>query len=102
MRVSKLCCRLAAGAVCIAPLDATVYAALPRAHPGPTVNDYTATESSRAEGAARAAGFSNPEITMVQAGNFFLKAQKGGQDYFLTVTPDGKVFPSAPGPARAG
>ena len=71
-------------------------AALPPAHPGPTVNDYTAGQSQRAEAAARSAGFDKLEITMVQAGNFFLKGEKAGQNYFLTVTPEGQVYPSAP------
>ena len=71
-------------------------AALPPAHPGPTVNDYTAAQSARAEAAARSAGFGNLEITMVQAGNFFLKGEKDGQSYSLTVTPDAKVYSSTP------
>ena len=53
-------------------LTGGAYGALPLAHPGPTVNDYTAVESQRAEAAARSAGFDNLEITMVQDGNFFL------------------------------
>jgi len=77
-------------------MSAAGSAALPDAHPGPTVNDYTAAESGRAEAAARSAGYSNLEITMVQAGNFFLKGEKAGQTYFLTVTPDGKVYHSGP------
>jgi hypothetical protein len=75
------------------------YAALPAADPGPTVDNYTAAQSGRAEAAAQAAGFNQLEITMVQAGNFFLKGEKAGQDYWLTVTPAGKVYPSAPLPA---
>ncbi len=71
-------------------------AALPSAHPGPTVNDYTAAQSRRAEAAAQSAGFDKLEITMVQAGNFFLKGEKAGEKYLLTVTPDGQVYPSAP------
>lgn len=74
-------------------------AALPASHPGPTVNDYTAAQSSAAEAAARGAGYSQLEITMVQAGDFFLTGEKDGQKYFLTVTPDGKVYPSGPTPA---
>jgi hypothetical protein len=97
MRVIKSCCLVAASVVGIGLGMAN--AALPAAHPGPTVNDYTAAESGRAEAAARAAGFSGLEITMVQAGNFFFKATKAGQDYFLTVTPEGKVYSSAPAPA---
>lgn len=71
-------------------------AALPMAHPGPTVNDYTAAESGRAQAAARRAGYSITDITMVQAGYFFLKGEKAGESYFLTVTPEGKVYASAP------
>lgn len=71
------------------------YAALPLAHPGPTVNDYTAAQSQRAEAAARSAGFSDLEIVMVQDGNFFLNGQKQGQSYSLTVTRDGQVYSSS-------
>jgi len=77
-------------------------AALPQAHPGPTVNDYTAAQSGRAEVAAKGAGYGDFQITMVQAGNFFLKSDKDGQSYILTVTPNGKVYPSSPSPAVAG
>jgi hypothetical protein len=76
--------------------DAAAYGALPQAHPGPTVNDYTAEQSARAEAAAQKAGFNNLGITMVQAGNFFLNGEKQGQTYSLTVTPEGKVYPSTP------
>lgn len=85
-----------AGAALFGMACAEAYAALPQAHPGPTVNDYTAAESARAEAAAQRAGYDNLEITMVQAGNFFLKGEKAGQSYFLTVTPEGKVYPSTP------
>jgi len=77
-------------------MSAAGSAALPDAHPGATVNDYTAAESGRAQAAARSGGYSKLEITMVQAGNFFLKGEKAGQTYFLTVTPEGKVYPSSP------
>ena len=82
-------------------LPSCAYGALPLADPGPTVNDYTAAESQRAEAAARSAGFDNLEITMVQDGNFFLNGQKQGETYNLTVTRDGKVYPSSPSPAQA-
>jgi hypothetical protein len=72
-----------------------VHAALPLAHPGPTVNDYTAAQSQRAEVAARGAGFGELEIVMVQVGNFFLNGQRQGQSYSLTVTRDGKVYSSS-------
>jgi len=71
------------------------YAALPLAHPGPTVNDYTAAQSQRAQAAARSAGFGELEIVMVQDGNFFLNGQRQGQSYSLTVTRDGKVYSSS-------
>lgn len=74
-------------------------AALPIAHPGPTVNDYTAAQSQRAEAAAQSAGFNDLEIVMVQDGNFFLNGQKQGQSYNLTVTRDGKVYSSSGSPA---
>ena len=80
----------------------TADAALPAADPGPTVDNYTAAQSGRAEAVAQAAGFDKFEITMVQAGNFFLKGDKAGQDYWLTVTPVGKVYPSAPLSAASG
>ena len=82
-------------------LTGGAYGALPLAHPGPTVNDYTAAESQRAEAAARSAGFDNLEITMVQDGNFFLNGQKQGETYSLTVTRDGKVYPSGPSSIQA-
>ena len=61
-----------------------------------TVNDYTSTQKDKAFAAARADGFTDPQVTMFQAGNFFLKGEKGGQSYLLTVTPQGKVYPSTP------
>jgi len=84
--------------VLFATLAASVaaYAGLPAAHPGPTVDDYTAADSGRAEAAARKAGYGNFEITMVQDGDFFLKGEKARQTYFLTVTGDGRVYPSSP------
>jgi len=86
---------LAPAALAIAALDTGAFGALPLAHPGPTVDDYTAAQSQRAEAAARRAGFADLEIVMVQDGNFFLKGQKAGQSYSLTVTPDGAVYPSS-------
>ena len=79
-------------------LASGAYGALPPAHPGPTVDDYTAAQSQRAEAAARNAGFDNLEIVMVQDGNFFLSGRKQGETYSLTVTRDGKVYPSSPSP----
>jgi hypothetical protein len=83
---------------CGAILASSAYGALPPAHPGTTVDDYTAAQSQRAEAAARRAGFDKLEIVMVQDGNFFLQGQKQGQTYSLTVTRDGKVYPSSPSP----
>jgi hypothetical protein len=65
------------------------------AHPA-TVDDYTQAQKDNAFAAARAQGYSGMEVTMAQAGDLFLKANKGGQEYRMTVTPDGKVYASAP------
>jgi hypothetical protein len=65
------------------------------AHPA-TVDDYTPAQKDRAFAAARADGFATPEVTMFQAGDFFLKGEKSGKSYLLTVTPRGKVYPSTP------
>jgi len=61
-----------------------------------TVDDYTAAQKDKAFAAARADGYSAPVVTMFQAGDFFLKGEKGGKSYLLTVTPQGKVYPSTP------
>jgi hypothetical protein len=61
-----------------------------------TVDDYTQAQKDKAFAAARAQGYSGMEVTMAQAGDLFLKADKGGQEYAMTVTPDGKVYASAP------
>ena len=92
----------ATAVVVSAVLSGGAYGALPPAHPGPTVNDYTAAQSRRAEAAARGAGFGALEITMVQDGNFFLNGQKQGQAYSLTVTRDGKVYSSSGSAASKG
>ena len=76
-------------------LTNSAFGALPLAHPGPTVDDYTAAQSERAEAAARGVGFGDLEIVMVLDGNFFLNGQKQGQSYSLTVTRDGKVYSSS-------
>jgi hypothetical protein len=75
-------------------LMSSAHAALPAAHPGPTVNDYTAAQSERAEAAARRAGFENLEFTLVQDGNFLIDGRKQGQTYNVTVTKDGQVYSS--------
>jgi hypothetical protein len=62
------------------------------AQPATTVNDYSAADRMRAEKAARAAGFAPQAVVMAQAGHLFLKAEKDGQTYMLTVTPAGKVY----------
>jgi hypothetical protein len=82
--------------VALGTMSVAAFGALPPAHSGPTVDDYTAAESGRAEAAARSAGYGNLEITMVQNRNFFLRGEKSSQAYFLTVTPDSKVYPSTP------
>lgn len=81
-----------------AVLAGSAFGALPIAHPGLTVDDYTAAESQRAEAAARSAGFDSLEIAMVQDGNFFMNGQKQGGTYSLTVTRDGKVYSTSGSP----
>jgi hypothetical protein len=100
MRLRKL--TLPAAIMCATVAAGVATHGAPPARPGPTVNDYTAAESGRAEAAARNAGYDKFEITMVQDGNFFLKGEKAGQTYFLTVTPDGKVYPSTPSSPASG
>jgi len=102
MRPNPTCLLWAATIGTIATISTAAYGQLPPAHPGPTVNDYTAAQFQGAAAAARAAGYNGFEITAVQDGNFFLRADKAGQRFFLTVTPDGKVYPSAPLPSAAG
>jgi hypothetical protein len=51
-------------------MNNAAYGALPLAHPGPTVNDYTVAQSQRTQAAARGEGFDRLEITMVQDDNF--------------------------------
>jgi len=56
-----------------------------------TVNGYTKAEQARAEARARAAGYTPTKLAYVQSGNIFLWATRRGQEYILTVTPEGKV-----------
>lgn len=98
MRASALCFLLPAALLAATAADA----AMPSAMPGRTVDNYTAAQSGRAEAAARDAGYDQPQITMVQDGNFFLTGDKAGQAYFLTVTGDGKVYPSRPATTTTG
>jgi MoaA/NifB/PqqE/SkfB family radical SAM enzyme len=81
--------------------NAILVSALVAAHPAlaqqaDTVNSYTPAQEQKARSAARAAGYQPAIITMVQAGNFFMDATRGGHRYQLTITPDGKVYPSNP------
>jgi hypothetical protein len=59
-----------------------------------TVNSYTADDLRKAQAAASAAGFTPGPVGSAQAGNIFMKATKGGQTYFLTITPDEHVYSS--------
>ena len=61
-----------------------------------TVNDYTPAEQSRAEAAIRAAGFIPRGVVMAQDHNLFFNGEKEGKLYFMTVTPQGKVYPGLP------
>jgi hypothetical protein len=61
-----------------------------------TVNDYTPTEQARAERAVRAAGFVPRGVSMAQDGYLFLRAEKDGKLYVITVSPRGETWPSTP------
>lgn len=61
-----------------------------------TVNSYTHAQAARALKAAADAGFGSTAIVDAQAGNFFMTANKNGNAYQLTVTPEGKVYPGTP------
>jgi hypothetical protein len=82
-------------AIGILALAAAPAAAAEMARPA-TVNDYTPAQKHKAFSAARAQGYSGMAVAMAQAGDLFVKADKGGQQYLLTVTPDGKVYASTP------
>ncbi len=56
-----------------------------------SVNGYTKAQQTRAEARARSAGYTPTRLAYVQSGNIFLWATKGGVEYILTVTPEGKV-----------
>lgn len=78
-------------------LGVVLFSAAAAAQSAPTVNSYTPAQADQALAAARAAGYTGSNvITFAQAGNFFINASRDGQKYSLTVTPDGKVYPSLP------
>ena len=61
-----------------------------------TVNDYSRADEAKAKAAVTAAGFTPGVVATSQAGNLYLAATKGTDRFFVTVTPDGQVYP---GPA---
>lgn len=61
-----------------------------------TTNSYTPAQANQARDAARTAGYQPGAITFVQGENFFINATRNGQTFSLTVTPDGRVYPSTP------
>lgn len=73
----------------------------PTTHPV-TVNDFTPAQQQAAFRAVRAKGYSDPSVTMFQAGNVFVRGIKDGQVYQLTVTPRGQVYASTPTPLTGG
>ncbi|HEX3756390.1 MAG TPA: hypothetical protein VHV26_15070 [Rhizomicrobium sp.] len=83
-------------AISILTLALTVAASAAQMARPVTVDDYTAAQKDKAFAEARAQGYSGMEVTMAQTGDLFLNADKGGQEYMLTVTPDGKVYASMP------
>jgi hypothetical protein len=62
-----------------------------------STNGYTAAQRSTAEAAVKAAGFNIVSIVSYQGGSMFVRGEKGGTPYIITVTADGKVYPSAGG-----
>lgn len=73
----------------------------PTAHPV-TVDDFTLAQQQAAFRAVRAKGYTDPSVTMFQAGNVFVRGIKDGQVYQLTVTPNGQVYASTPTPLKPG
>jgi hypothetical protein len=61
-----------------------------------TVNSYTPTQEKHAREASKSAGYDVGNVLFAQAGNFFFNGVRDGHHYGLTVTPDGKVYASAP------
>jgi hypothetical protein len=61
-----------------------------------TVNAYNSADEAKAEAAVKAAGFTSTTLASSQAGNFYIKAMKGTDTYYVTVTADGHVYASLP------
>jgi hypothetical protein len=57
-----------------------------------STNGYTAARRAQAEALAKAEGYTPTGVAGAQAGSLFLWATKGGKSYYLTVTPEGKVY----------
>ena len=65
-----------------------------------TVNSYTPAQEDQAKARVVKAGYQPDKLAMVQDGNFFFAATKGGQTYQATVTKAGEVFVSTPLPSE--
>ena len=57
-----------------------------------TTNSTTPAQRSRAEGLAKAAGFTGLAFVDAQGGAVFFWAMREGKRVYLTVTADGKVY----------
>jgi hypothetical protein len=78
--------------ICLAAALLAVSAAGALAQSG-TVNAYTSADEAKAKAAVTAAGFTPVSVATAQAGNLYIVATKGADKYFVTVTPDGHVYP---------
>jgi hypothetical protein len=78
--------------IAIAMLGATVAVAQQGATS--STNSYTPAQRAAAEAAVKAAGYTPGAISYAQAGSIFIHGTKDGQRALLTVTSDGKVYPS--------
>ena len=64
-------------------------------NPG-TVNYFTPAQKERAFGASARAGYSPTLVEAYQDGNFFMRAEKGGERFEVTVVRSGQVYPGTP------
>ncbi len=61
-----------------------------------TVNYFTPAQKVTAFGASTKAGYTPTIVEAFQDGNFFLRADKGGERFEVTVVRSGQVYPSTP------
>ena len=61
-----------------------------------STNGFTPAQRASAEAAVKAAGFTPGAISYAQAGSAFMMAIKDGMRYYITLAPDGKLYPGQP------